>query len=70
MGAKLICQETVDKSPAFPEMLVDLEKWMREWDLLTEDGSLNNAVWVSDGVSPSLYRTDQADTVALGSPVS
>jgi hypothetical protein len=32
-------------------MLVDLEKWMRKWDLLTEDGSLDNAVWVSDGVS-------------------
>jgi len=32
-------------------MLVDLEKWMRKWDLLTEEGSLNNAVWVSDGVS-------------------
>jgi hypothetical protein len=34
-------------------MLVDLEKWMRKWDLLTEEGSLNNAVWVSDGVSLS-----------------
>lgn len=40
----------MNKSPTFPEMLVDLEKWMRKWDLLDEDGSLNNAVWVSDGV--------------------
>jgi hypothetical protein len=40
----------VDKSPTFPEMLVGLEKWMRKWDLLDDDGSLKNAVWVSDGV--------------------
>ena len=38
-------------------MLVDLEKWMRKWDLLTEEGSLNNAVWVSDGVSIAILTT-------------
>jgi hypothetical protein len=45
------CQETVDKSPTFAEMLVDLEKWMKKWDLLDERGALKDAVWVSDGVS-------------------
>jgi len=32
-------------------MLVDLEKWMKKWDLLDERGGLKDAVWVSDGVS-------------------
>jgi len=60
----------VDKSPTFPEMLVDLEKWMRKWDLLDEDGRLNNAVWVSDGVGCLLCFVNRADDTALGSPVS
>jgi inhibitor of KinA sporulation pathway (predicted exonuclease) len=47
-------QETVDKSPTFSEMLVDLEKWMNKWDLLDERGALKDAVWVSDGVSDRL----------------
>jgi inhibitor of KinA sporulation pathway (predicted exonuclease) len=47
-------QETVDKSPTFSEMLVDLEKWMNKWDLLDERGALKDAVWVSDGVSDCL----------------
>lgn len=41
----------VDKSPIFSDVLVDLEKWMRKWDLLDESGALKDAAWVTDGVS-------------------
>ena len=45
------CQETVDKSPIFSEVLVELEKWLRKWDLLDDKGALKDATWVTDGVS-------------------
>ena len=51
----------MDKSPIFSEVLVELEKWLRKWDLLDEKGALKDATWVTDGVcshfSPSTPET-------------
>jgi hypothetical protein len=52
-------------------MLVDLEKWMKKWDLLDERGGLKDAVWVSDGVSSLVHLIDsKLICIALGSQVS
>lgn len=40
----------MDQSPIFSEVLVELEKWLRKWDLLDENGALKDATWVTDGV--------------------
>ncbi|AGV14410.1 hypothetical protein, variant [Cryptococcus neoformans var. grubii H99] len=43
-----IQQETVDKSPIFPEVLKQLEEWLDKWDLRGDKG-LKDALWVTDG---------------------
>ncbi|WWC92713.1 uncharacterized protein L201_007672 [Kwoniella dendrophila CBS 6074] len=43
-----ITQETVDKSPTFPQMLKEFEKWLHKWDLIDDKG-LKEALWVTDG---------------------
>ena len=44
-------QDMVDRSPTFPEMVRLLETWMDKHGLRDEDGRLQDAVWVTDGVS-------------------
>ncbi|WWD04520.1 hypothetical protein V865_002590 [Kwoniella europaea PYCC6329] len=43
-----ITQETVNKSPTFPQMLKKFEKWSDKWDL-RDDKGLKDALWVTDG---------------------
>ncbi|ADV22457.1 conserved hypothetical protein [Cryptococcus gattii WM276] len=51
-----IQQETVDKSPIFPEVLKQLEEWLDKWDLRGDKG-LKDALWVTDGVPKQLHIT-------------
>jgi inhibitor of KinA sporulation pathway (predicted exonuclease) len=44
-------QETIDKSPTFPEMVQKLEQWLNQHGLLVEGKLREGACWCTDGVS-------------------
>jgi hypothetical protein len=65
----------VDTAPTFPEMLLQLEKWL-DGHGLRDDDYLIDALWVTDGVSEQatplfgFHTRADARFVALGSTVS